>query len=134
MRWSSRIETNPQYGIAKHGLVGLVRSAGDEFLKLDNITLNAICPAFVMTGLCPPFIRDTFPKEHVTPMATIMKAYDAFLDDDTMTGQTVEATLEQLHFRQMPEYSNESQRWMGQGSDGFWERAYEKVAPARNGI
>ena len=67
-------------------------------------------------------------------MSTIMKAYDAFLDDDDMTAQTVECSLDQLYFRQMPEWSNASQKWMGEGSDGFWERAYEKVAPARNGI
>jgi 15-hydroxyprostaglandin dehydrogenase (NAD) len=114
------MESNPQYGIAKAGLIGLVRSCGDQFLSRDGITLNAICPAFVITGLCPPFIRDTFPEEHVTPMSTIMKAYDAFLDDDNMTGQTVECTLDELHFRQKPEYSNASQRWMGNGS--CWRR------------
>lgn len=103
-------------------------------LEKDNITINAICPAFVLTNLAPRFIVDTFPKEHVTPMETIMKAYSAFLDDDKMTGQTVECSLDQLYFRQMPEWANASQKWMGEGSDGFWERAYAQVAPARNGI
>ena len=130
------IETNPQYGAAKHGLVGLVRSGAKTLYANDGITLNAVCPAFVKTGLCPPGMVDKMPKEHVTPMSTIMKAFDQFLDHDKMTGQTVECSLDHLYFRQMPEWANESQRWLGEGSDGFWEKAYKDYLPdgGKNGV
>jgi 15-hydroxyprostaglandin dehydrogenase (NAD) len=123
--FSSPMTTNPQYAAAKHGLVGLTRSCGPVFLK-ENITVNCICPAFVVTGLCPPNIRDIFPKEHITPMETVIKAFDTFLDDDKMTGQTVELSLDELHFRKQVDYPNESQRWIGTQSAALWDQAYEK--------
>lgn len=130
----SSMETNPQYAAAKYALVGLTRSAGPVALRTANITINAICPAFVITNLCPPHIRHTFPKEHITPMSTVLKAFDTFIDDDGMTGQTVELSLGDLYFRTQPEWANESQKWLGEDSDGFWAKAYEKTAKPRNGV
>lgn len=118
--------TNPQYTAAKHALVGLTRSCGQTFLK-ENIAVNCICPAFVITSLCPPQVRDRFPPEHVTPMETVIKAFEMFLDNDDMSGEVVELTLDQLHHRTQPEYPNESQRWLGEDSTAFWEEAYREV-------
>jgi NAD(P)-dependent dehydrogenase (short-subunit alcohol dehydrogenase family) len=45
----------PQYGAAKFGCIGLARSMGENAgLQGENITINAICPSFVPTGLAPP--------------------------------------------------------------------------------
>lgn len=127
------MDIQPQYTAAKHALVGLTRAAGPMLLKGSSITLNCICPAFIKTNLCPPHIRDTFPEEHVTPMSTVMKAIDTFIDDDTMTGQTVELSLDQLYFRKQPEWANKSQKWLGEESAAFWEEAY-KAQPTKNGV
>ncbi|KAL3426703.1 cytochrome P450 oxidoreductase [Phlyctema vagabunda] len=122
--------TNPQYTAAKHALVGLTRSCGPVFLQ-ENITVNCICPAFVPTNLCPPHVRDLFPREHITPMTTVIKAFDIFLDSHDMSGETVELTLDELHFRKQPDYPNESQKWLGgDESMRFWEDAY-KTLPVR---
>jgi 15-hydroxyprostaglandin dehydrogenase (NAD) len=44
----------PQYGVAKFGLIGLTRSmGGNKGLLKENITINAVCPSFVRTGLAP---------------------------------------------------------------------------------
>jgi NAD(P)-dependent dehydrogenase (short-subunit alcohol dehydrogenase family) len=44
----------PQYCTAKFGAIGLVRSmGGNQGLKNQNITVNAVCPSFVATGLAP---------------------------------------------------------------------------------
>ncbi len=128
----SPMETNPQYTATKHAIVGLTRASGPVFAK-EGITVNCICPAFVITNLCPPHMRDLFPKEHITPMGTIMRAFDAFIDDDAMTGQAAEASLNQLYFRKQPEWANESQRWLGQDSSKFWEEAYKTTPGGRNG-
>ena len=122
----SPMPTNPQYAAAKHGLVGLTRSAGPVFLK-ENITINCICPAFVITGLAPPGIRDVWPKEHITPMSTVTKAFDTFLDNDQMTGETVELTLDELHFRKHVDFPNESQMWIHTQSSALWEKGYQKT-------
>lgn len=45
----------PQYGLAKFGCIGLARSMGENSgLQGENITINAICPSFVPSGLAPP--------------------------------------------------------------------------------
>jgi 15-hydroxyprostaglandin dehydrogenase (NAD) len=120
--------TNPQYAAAKHALVGLTRSVGPVLAK-ENITVNAICPAFIKTNLAPKVILEKFPEEHVTPMSTALKAFDAFLGDDSMTGQTVELSLGDLFFRKQPEWANESQRWLGEDSGPFWDEAYREMLP-----
>jgi 15-hydroxyprostaglandin dehydrogenase (NAD) len=119
------METNPLYTAAKHALVGLTRACGSRFLT-ENITVNCICPAFVPTSLCPASVLDIFPKEHITPMSTVMRAFDRFLQDDRMTGQTMELSLDNHYLRVQPEWANESQRWLGEDSKAFWDAAYSQ--------
>ncbi|KAK9796556.1 putative 15-hydroxyprostaglandin dehydrogenase (NAD) [Seiridium cardinale] len=115
------METNPQYTAAKHGLVGFVRSAGPVMLRQDGITVNCFCPGFVMTGICPPEMKEVFPPEHITPMSTIMKAFDMFIEDDNMTGQCIEASLGNLYPRLTLPFVNSSQRWIVEESGIFRE-------------
>ena len=74
-------------------------------MKREGITFNAICPGWVETGLAPPgmidFVRKNCP-EIITPMATIMKAYNMFLDSD-MSGNAVECTGELAEPRPEPD-------------------------------
>jgi 15-hydroxyprostaglandin dehydrogenase (NAD) len=96
----------PLYCSAKFGCVGLVRSLGmDKRMRKEGITFNAICPGWVETGLAPPgmidFVRKTCP-EIITPMNTVMKAYNMFIDSD-MTAQAVECTGELAEPRPQPE-------------------------------
>ena len=119
------MDTNPLYTAAKHALVGLTRACGPPFLT-ESITVNCICPAFVPTNLCPPHVLHLFPKEHITPMSTVLSAHDVFLADDTMTGQVVELSLGQHYFRKQPEWANDSQRWLGVDSKAFWDAAYKQ--------
>lgn len=60
-------------------------------------------------------------------MSTAIKAIDAFLGDDTMTGQSVELSQENIYFREMVPWANESQRWVGEESQSIWDEAYSKV-------
>jgi 15-hydroxyprostaglandin dehydrogenase (NAD) len=59
----------PQYGTAKFGCVGFARSMGENSgLQAENITVNAICPSFVPTGLAPPEMLKRMPwpfKDHI---------------------------------------------------------------------
>lgn len=92
-------------------------------LLAENITINAVLPAFVLTNLPPIPLRDVWPKEHETPMSTILRLYDMYLDSD-MTGRIGECTLEEIHFREPPDFSNESQKWIVEESAGLWEQGY----------
>jgi 15-hydroxyprostaglandin dehydrogenase (NAD) len=90
--------------------------------------VNAICPAFVQTGITPVELRHIWPKEQTTPMTTILKAVDTVLGDDKMTGQTIELTLDELHFRTKPDYSNESQRWSSEDAGVWLAHKYNELA------
>lgn len=113
----------PQYTASKYGVVGLCRAAGPNFIK-EGISVNAICPAFIPTNLCPPEILKNWPKEHITPLSTVNKAIDAFLDDRSLSGQIVELSLDDIYFRDQVAYANESQTWIGKESDKIWNLGY----------
>jgi 15-hydroxyprostaglandin dehydrogenase (NAD) len=67
-------------------------------------------------------------------MSTVLKAFDTVLSDDAMTGQTVELSLDQLYFRNQPEWANESQRWLGEDSSAFWEEAYKSNTVTKDSL
>lgn len=73
----------PQYSAAKAGCVGLVRSLAPAAIKKD-IGIHALCPAMVPTNLAPPGLMDGYIKGGgvITPMTTILRAYDAMLESD----------------------------------------------------
>ncbi|MCJ1400152.1 hypothetical protein MMC11_003356 [Xylographa trunciseda] len=119
-------ETNPLYCAAKHGLIGLTRSVGPRFAK-EGITVNAILPAFVPTGLAPPGLVEAVQEQgHLTPMSTVLLAYEAFLWGHR-AGETVEVSLGELYWRKPVGYPNESQRWLNEDAAGVWGGAYEKA-------
>lgn len=116
---------NPQYLAAKAGTIALGRSAGLTMKETDNISVNVICPGFVVTGLCPPHILKKFPEEHITPMSTVLKAFDTFLSDDKLSGKTVEVSRDQLYYREQVPYADESMRWLCEETSKIWAEGYE---------
>jgi 15-hydroxyprostaglandin dehydrogenase (NAD) len=96
-------------------------------LLTENITINAVLPAFVITNLAPGPLNSIWPTEHTTPMSTILKAFNKYLDTDK-TGQIGECSLEEVYFRTQPEYANASQKWLVEDSGSLWEKAYPPPA------
>ena len=43
-------------------------------------------------------VEEKFPQ-HITPASTIVKAFNMFLDDDSLSGKVAECVLENVHFR-----------------------------------
>lgn len=127
------LPTIPQYSAAKHGLVGLTRSLGPVAQNV-GIRINAICPAIVRTGLAPPGLMDAFAEEQVTPMSTIMRAFDELGDLDRVgendwvakghSGQIVECSLGNLYYREEIEKADDSQKYMTKGAADAWAKAY----------
>ncbi|KAK6515967.1 hypothetical protein TWF281_004557 [Arthrobotrys megalospora] len=116
--------TNPLYAGCKAALINFTRSVASTYIQ-DGIRVNAICPALVPTSIFPGNLRDFFPEEHITPVSTIVSAYNKFIDDDKLTGQVVECAQDQHYFRTQVEYPSESQRWMNEDSGECWDRAYK---------
>ena len=119
--------TSPQYTAAKHGCIGLVRTAAPALLKHENIALNCIMPAFVDTNIIPQELLAQWPKEHITPLSTILRAFDELIDENgrverdgkssgkdgvVKSGCAVECVIDELFYRDPVEYANASQEWL----------------------
>ncbi|KPI39235.1 Cis-2,3-dihydrobiphenyl-2,3-diol dehydrogenase [Cyphellophora attinorum] len=133
-----------QYSATKHAVVGVVRSSAVP-LRRENISINALAPSFVATGLLPAqFLRD-WPKEHMVSMDNVLRTHDMFIDDGAgerwdgvvgretatdksrprkagsmMTGEIVELSQEDMFFRRPVAYPNESQRWLNEDSAKYF--------------
>ena len=74
---------------------------------------------------------DAIPEEYQTPMETIMGAYDRILEDEKLSGGTLECSGQNIYFRKKPEYPDKSQEWLGDDLGGVWTQSYEqKRTPA----
>ncbi|OCT49814.1 hypothetical protein CLCR_07079 [Cladophialophora carrionii] len=117
----------PEYCATKHAVLALTRSLGPLLHTTDGIGLNCIMPAYVATNLTPQEVTDLWPKEWITPIETMLRAYDeltsptgAVRDDGksdgangtVKTGQSVECVVDKLFYRQPVAYADESQRFL----------------------
>lgn len=123
----------PQYTATKAGLVGLTRALAPVAQNV-GITVNAICPAVVATGLAPPGLLDVFEDKHMTPMSTIMRAFEELGDLSGVgnegwtkggkNGCIVEASVGNLYYRDEVEKPDEGQEFMTGGAADTWTKVY----------
>lgn len=117
--------SSPQYCAAKHGLIGLTRSVGPRLLAEDGLSVNAILPGLVATGLLPPWMITQCPPTYLTPMSTVLEAYDDLMREEVVveveggersrrrkTGLCLEVVQDKLFYREPVEYSCEALRWL----------------------
>lgn len=57
-------------------------------------------------------------------METCLNAFDRFLQDDTLTGQVAELSIEKIITRKQIDYATENQRWMLEDALKVWQQAY----------
>ncbi|BGP35953.1 hypothetical protein JCM10296v2_007805 [Rhodotorula toruloides] len=98
------------YGAAKHGVLGVVRSLAPT-LQQEGISINAIAPSLVETGIGNPeafaVLRDT---NCLTPMETVTKAVQVLIEPEgRLTGQVLECCLSSILLRLPPGLSNEDE-------------------------
>ncbi|OAL38262.1 hypothetical protein AYO20_02321 [Fonsecaea nubica] len=102
----------PLYTAAKHGIVGLTRALAKRLRIVgEPITVNCICPGLVDTGLTG-VLMSVCPPEYVTPKSTIVRAVMGFAEDDSLTGQAAECSVDKIHYRKQPEYGDEGAEYI----------------------
>ncbi|KAI5211822.1 hypothetical protein AUEXF2481DRAFT_26747 [Aureobasidium subglaciale EXF-2481] len=65
----------PQYTATKHAIVGLVRALAPSATEA-GVSINAVAPALTPSNLAPAGLLESYPKEALTKMETLMKAFD----------------------------------------------------------
>ncbi|KAH0841226.1 15-hydroxyprostaglandin dehydrogenase (NAD(+)) [Fonsecaea pedrosoi] len=98
----------PLYGAAKHGILGLARSVAWRY-KNSRIRSCALVPGLVPTPIMPRSIIERQDKDIITPVSHIVTAVNDMIDS-RRTGATCEASVNQLFYRDPPEYPDAAQR------------------------
>lgn len=123
----------PQYTAAKHGCLGLVRALSPALLKHEGVALNCIMPGTVDTGLIPEAVVAQWPKEHLTPLDTVMRAFMELIGDwnraglsqgvtsdvrdrEVKNGCAVECSANLLWYRDPVPFKDESMRFVAEQS------------------
>ena len=79
-------------------------------LKPQKIAINCLCPGLVATGLTST-VLSLIPEEYLTPMSTIVRAHDRFIDGEE-TGCVAEVSQENIYIREQLAYADSSQEWI----------------------
>ncbi|HMU27606.1 MAG TPA: SDR family NAD(P)-dependent oxidoreductase [Solirubrobacterales bacterium] len=91
---------DPIYAANKHGVVGLVRSAGPVY-ALESIRINGICPGFADTRIIDGF-KENLENEGV-PIITVEAVVDGIVDlmasDESGVCHFVQAGMDPQEFR-----------------------------------
>ncbi|KIW77773.1 hypothetical protein Z517_07606 [Fonsecaea pedrosoi CBS 271.37] len=98
----------PLYGAAKHGIIGLARSVAWRY-KNSRIRSCALVPGLVPTPIMPQSIIERQDKDTITPVSHIVTAVNDMIDS-RRNGATCEASVNQLFYRDPPEYPDAAQR------------------------
>jgi len=98
----------PFYAAAKHGVIGLARSTAGRF-RTGRIRICALVPGLVPTPIMPKEIIERTDKSIVTPVSHIVTAVNDMLHN-RRNGTVCEASVDQLFFRDPPDFPDEAQR------------------------
>ncbi|WP_394850184.1 amino acid adenylation domain-containing protein [Pendulispora brunnea] len=99
------------YAASKHALVGLTKSLAEE-LKLRNIQVNAVCPAFVDTDMAPKAFRaSAVPKDDVAGVILFL----ASSQSAAITGESVRV------------FGTQDMQWYGSRQMGVLKAAAQRT-------
>ncbi|KAI5199580.1 NAD(P)-binding protein [Aureobasidium subglaciale] len=98
----------PQYTATKHAIVGLVRALAPSAAEA-GVSINAVAPALTPSNLAPAGLLESYPKEALTKMETLMRAFDALGRFDHVeaeawggqepNGKIVEGRGDDIHYK-----------------------------------
>lgn len=77
--------------------------------------MNCVCPGLVPTKIMPDAITQATPKEHVTPLTTVVQAVEGFINDDSLQGQAAECSAQSITYRPQLEYADEATKFIYSG-------------------
>ncbi|KAK4961497.1 hypothetical protein LTR10_001987 [Elasticomyces elasticus] len=93
----------PEYNGAKAAVLNFVRGSAEVLRLKENIRINCVMPGIVDTAIVPRQMLAAVDPASMTPVSNIVKTYIRLLDDETLTGQGIECSVDkQLPFPDPP--------------------------------
>ncbi|KAK7413289.1 hypothetical protein QQX98_007799 [Neonectria punicea] len=99
-------ETYPEYDGAKAAVYNFVRATSRVLKIKENIRINCVLPGIVATKIIPPEMVAAVSAECLTPIRTIVSAYNKCLEDDSLSGEAIECSVDKLLLVPRPQYQN----------------------------
>ncbi|KAF2837877.1 15-hydroxyprostaglandin dehydrogenase [Patellaria atrata CBS 101060] len=88
-------------------VLNFIRAVSRVLKIKENITTHAVLPGIVHTNIIPQAMIDAVSSEALTPVSSIVSAYNRFLDgDDSLNGEALECAADKQMFVPRPEYLN----------------------------
>ncbi|KAF2440356.1 15-hydroxyprostaglandin dehydrogenase [Karstenula rhodostoma CBS 690.94] len=82
------------YDGAKAAVVNFVRATARILKTKENISINTVCPGIVHTSIIPQEMVDAVSADCLTPVSTIVAAYERCLDDASLYGKVIECSTD----------------------------------------
>ncbi|KAH8656812.1 hypothetical protein BGZ61DRAFT_500173 [Ilyonectria robusta] len=124
-------QTFPEYCGAKAAINQFVRTAAPILQLKENITLNAVLPGIVVTRAVPQASIDATKPEHITPIETVVEAYDLCLMQPNLNGQLIECSGNKQFFLSPPEMANGAAT---KRACTVWEPLFEAKHQEKSGL
>jgi NAD(P)-dependent dehydrogenase (short-subunit alcohol dehydrogenase family) len=118
-------ETYPEYDGAKAAVCNGISAVAEWFLTFlnskvlnftratsrvlgqkENIHIGAVLPGIVRTNIIPPEMVAAVSPECMTPVSTIVSAYQKLIDSTNMDGEAIECSADNHFIVPRPEYLN----------------------------
>ncbi|KAL2441902.1 Short-chain dehydrogenase/reductase prx6 [Exophiala dermatitidis] len=126
--------TAPEYSGAKAAVIEFCRAAAPVLKMRDNITINAVLPGLVRTGVTLPAMLDSYTPEYITPIENVVASYNRFLDDPELNGQFLYCAgpaPDDIQFVPRPSRPTGDQSWI---MELVCEPLFERVHGERSGL
>ncbi|KAK5331689.1 hypothetical protein LTR93_000694 [Exophiala xenobiotica] len=94
------------YAFRSSGIVGFVRGFG-KYLPREQITMNAVCPCVVRTGMTNAFSDKLEGLGLLTPMSSVVEAFQSMLGSNDVSGECFEAGPKGYKIKSPSDYSDE---------------------------
>ncbi|KAK0856366.1 hypothetical protein LTS02_010645 [Friedmanniomyces endolithicus] len=92
-----------EYNGTKAAVLNFVRGSAGVLKVKENIRINCVMPGIVDTAIVPRQMIAAVDPSDITPVSTIVSAYLRLLDDESLTGQGIECSVDkQLPFTDPP--------------------------------
>ncbi|MCJ1299960.1 hypothetical protein MMC08_002754 [Hypocenomyce scalaris] len=121
----------PIYCGAKAATIHFAKTVEPILRLKENIAINCVLPGTVPTKISPQDMLDAFPADCLTPVSTVVAAYNHFLDNRNVSGEAIECSANKLLPHPRPAYANGR---ITQRSLTTWEPLFEAMHHGKSGL